>query len=83
MGNFFINLANSMISGIGSTINLIIDALPNSPFQVINNTAVAPWLGGLSWILPLPEITLILQLWLPCVALYYVYSIALRWTKSI
>lgn len=57
--------------------------LPDSPFQMLNNSVIAPYLGYINWILPLDFVVSTLSLWLVAVAGYYIYSMILRWIKAV
>jgi len=58
--------------------------LPNSPFQgILDSSTVTEFLGGLAWIIPFPSIIAVFGAWGTCIALYYIYSIALRWIKAV
>lgn len=58
--------------------------LPLSPFrEYINAFGDIPYLGWLNWFVPFRAITKILAAWLAAVALFYLYSIAMRWLKMI
>lgn len=71
------SLYNLLLSALGS----IISFLPNSPFQAVNNANVDQFLGTLNWFLPISEIIAILQAWLVCVVVFYLYQVILRWVK--
>jgi len=66
----------------------IINLLPSSPFQIIDNSFLNDvlgddWLGWLNWLLPLKQILAILQLWVSAIVVYYIYQAILRWVKAI
>ncbi len=66
-----------------SALTWVVQFLPDSPFQVINNSDVQSFMGTLNWILPMSQIVAELQLWITAVAVYYVYQIVLRWIRAI
>ena len=58
--------------------------LPLSPFQqYIKEFANLPYLGYLNWFLPIRAFVNIGLAWLGCIAIFYIYSIAMRWVKVI
>jgi len=83
MGNFIIDILNFLIKILGTVLNGILSVLPTSPFVAINNSSVSEYLGGLAWIIPLPQIITMLETWLACIVVYYTYSIVMRWIKVI
>lgn len=64
----------------------IINIFPTSPFVVLDelsNTEIYEWIQMLNWFVPVSSFVAILEAWLSCVAVYYVYQIVLRWIKVI
>ena len=62
----------------------IIELLPTSPFRSFINSWEPPaYLGWLNWFFPVSQILSILALWLSAIALFYLYSIIMRWVKMI
>ena len=69
---------------LSDLLGVVLMLLPDSPFQAITtNTAVQGVLGWLNYFVPVTEMLAIFQLWLTAIAIYYVYSIVLRWAKAI
>lgn len=53
--------------------------LPTSPFQsFISAIPNIPYLAELNWFFPVSECLAVMQLWLTVVALYYLYSVIMR-----
>lgn len=64
----------------------LITVLPTSPFSgFLGNfkTVFAPYLGWLNWFVPIKDFLTIMGVWLGAVALFYLYSIIMRWVKMI
>lgn len=64
----------------------VIELFPASPFTVLEdlgNSEVYEWLRMVNWFIPIGTFVSILESWLVCVAVYYVYQIVLRWIKVI
>lgn len=58
--------------------------LPVSPFaKYIDAFSSLPFLGYLNWFIPVKECLIIFATYLAAVALYYLYSIILRWLRAI
>lgn len=78
---------NFIIYLFGIAINLIVSLLPNSPFSnvplMIERNGIGQFFGYLSWIVPIKTILSITLAWVGCVAVYYIYSVALRFIKVV
>lgn len=58
--------------------------LPTSPFQqYIKLFGDLPYLGYLNWFIPVRALVNIGMAWLSVIAMFYLYSIVLRWVKMI
>lgn len=58
--------------------------LPLSPFQqYIESFKNLPYLGYLNWFIPVGTCIKIGAAWLSAIALFYLYSIVMRWFKMI
>lgn len=83
MGNFFIEVINFLIKCIGAILSVIFSILPSSPFVIIDNSFIAPYLKYINYFVPFTEVINILQFWVVAVGIYYIYQVALRWIKAI
>ncbi len=65
----------------------ILFLLPDSPFVMLDKMdptgAIAKILGFVNWFIPIYSFVAILESWLVCIAVYYVYQVVLRWLKAI
>lgn len=64
----------------------LLSVLPGSPFAgFLNNfnNVFKPYLGILNYFIPIGDFLIIFSVWLSAIALFYVYSIILRWVKMI
>lgn len=62
----------------------LLAVLPRSPFsEFIGYFENLPYLGWLNWIVPIKEILLVFSAYLAAVAVYYLWSIVLRWIQAI
>ena len=62
----------------------LVKVLPLSPFQpYIAAFADLPYLGYLTWFIPIGSCVKIGMAWLTAIAAFYLYSIILRWLKAI
>ena len=65
-------------------LDWVLKLLPTSPFtQFINACANMPYLGWLNWFVPVGQMIAVGEAWLVAIALFYMYSIVLRWIKAI
>ena len=65
----------------------ILALLPDSPFKILDDLSatgeIAKMLGYVNWFVPIYSFVGILEGWLVCVAVYYVYQAVLRWLGAI
>ena len=76
------SLSELFTTGLKAVLNFF----PDSPFTVLDELSrseVAEWLGYLNWFIPVNTFVSIVQAWLACIAIYYVWQIVLRWLKAI
>jgi len=65
-------------------LDQIVEVLPASPFaDAISQFANLPWLGVLNWFFPVRACLTVMAAWLAAVALFYLYSVIMRWVKLI
>ena len=70
-----------LITAFASVLSSV---LPTSPFQqYIRAVGNLPYLGILNWFIPVGALVKIGAAWLGAIALFYLYSIAMRWVKVI
>ena len=75
-------LSNALISFAVGVVNLF----PTSPFVILDemaNSEFYEWLQMMNWFIPVNSFVAILEAWLSCVAVNYVYQVVLRWVKVI
>lgn len=67
--------------------DFLLSVLPLSPFKSfiegIQLAIGAKYLGWLNWFVPVGQILGVLAAWLSAIALFYMYSIIMRWVKVI
>lgn len=72
---------SGLIEKFGNYLKLV---LPTSPFApYIEKIGELPYLSWLNWFIPVRACLIIFSAWLTAVALFYLYSIILRWVKAI
>ena len=77
-----------MLDWLGQMLNrfadTILNCLPKSPVQsFISSFNDLPYLEYLNWFIPVSAILTVCEVWLACIAIFYLYSIILRWVKAI
>jgi hypothetical protein len=83
VGQFFIDLLNNGINGLGSALTWVLQLLPPSPFQALDNSVIQPYLSGLNWFVPISQMLAAGELWLTAIGIFYIYQAVLRWIKAI
>jgi len=64
--------------------DVVKEVLPTSPFrQFLDDFANLPFLNYLNWFVPVKEILIVLVAWCGAIALFFLYSIIMRWLKVI
>lgn len=77
MLDWFLELLNKFGS-------MIVSVLPQSPVQkFLASFESLPYLSWLNWFIPVSSILIVMEFWLSAIAMFYLYSIILRWIKAI
>lgn len=64
--------------------SFLMDVLPHSPIQrFLVSFDDLPYLSYLNWFIPVSSIIVVLEAWLVAIALFYLYSVIMRWVKLI
>jgi len=66
-----------------SLLSWVLALLPDSPFQMLNNSPIAAYVGYLNWVIPIDFMVSTMELWLTAITVYYVYQAVLRWVRAI
>lgn len=64
-------------------LSWVLAFLPDSPFQMISNNPAVKWLPYVNWFIPVSFMISTMELWLSAIAIYYIYSMILRWVKAV
>lgn len=83
MANFIIGFLNLLIKALGGILSIIFKILPPSPFSLLDNSVIKPYLGTINYFVPFSEAILILEVWTVSIGIFYLYQIVLRWIKAI
>ena len=83
MGQFFVDLFNNILDGLGAALTWVLQLLPKSPFQALDNTVIQPYLGTLNFFIPVSQMIDTGMLWLTAIGVFYLYQAILRWIKAI
>ena len=81
--DIFSGILDWIVNFLSECLEFIINLLPDSPFRMLDNTPIKPYLKYINWIIPVDFIIDTLALWLVAVSAYYVWSVVLRWLKTI
>ena len=83
MADFIAGIMNLIIEALGSLLGLVCQWLPDSPFEIIDNSILAEYFPSLNWFFPFSEIIVVSEAWLACILVYYAYQTVLRWIKAV
>lgn len=83
MFSFLAKFWNNFSASLINLLARLVDLLPDSPFVIIDNSAISSYLPTLNYFVPITEIIAILEIWLVAITTYYLFSVALRWIKVI
>ncbi len=65
-------------------IGFLTKILPLSPVQnYISYVSSVPYLGYINWFCPVGTCVSIMEGWLACIGLWYIYVALLRWVKAV
>ena len=81
--DFFGYIWNWIWETLYDLLKSIIDLLPDSPFQMLDNSPISKYLVYINYFVDFQFIVDTLTLWLVAVAGYYTYSVILRMIKTI
>ena len=82
--DIFFNIIDWFLNALSEFGNTLLSVLPKSPFSdLLNSFSNIPYLGWLNWFLPVRDFIYIGALWLGAIAIFYLYSIVMRWIKLI
>ena len=76
-------LFESIGQAISNALEWLVSLLPDSPFILLDDSPIQPYLRYINWIVPVDFILNTLTAWLLAVAGYYCWSVELRWIKAI
>lgn len=72
---------------IAGGLKAVLGFLPDSPFKILDSLdptgQIAEWLGMVNWFIPIYSFVGILEGWLVCIGVYYIYQVVLRWLHAI
>lgn len=83
MQNILIKIANIFIDNIVNLLTLVLSILPDSPFSNLSFAVFTPYLGFINWLIPVGQMISFLAVWGSAVLIYYIYSVAMRFTNVI
>lgn len=78
---------SSIVDWIGDKLNYIMSficlVLPDSPFELLDNSPIGEYLGYINYFVPLEFMVDVLSAWTGCILIYYGYQMIMRWAKAI
>lgn len=79
IGGIFTGIGNFL----GTLLSGLLSFLPDSPFQMLENSPVAAALPAVNYFIPISFAVSVLQGWLLAVGVYYVWQVVLRWVRAV
>lgn len=76
-------MLDTLTGWLTSALKWVISVLPDSPFKLLDNSPIKSLLPYINWFIPFDFVVSTLELWLAAIAVYYIYSVILRWVKAI
>jgi len=74
----------NIVNGLGDLGHNLVATLPTSPFAAATGVVLdSKYLSMIAWVIPIPQIVSLLQLWIIAIATYYLAMIVMRWVKMI
>jgi len=74
---------DAILSLLKQALSWVVALLPDSPFKLIDNSPIKDLLPYINWFIPFDFMVTTFTAWLVAIAVYYVYSVILRWVKAI
>lgn len=68
---------------LNDVLGWVLCFLPDSPFNLIEKTPIADYLGYINWFVPVDYILSTLSAWIIAIGIFYGYKIILAWIKAI
>jgi len=78
-----LDIFNSIGKFLSQTLKWALGFLPDSPFKLLSNSPIQSLLPYINWFIPFDFMVSTLEAWLIAIAVYYIYSVILRWAKAI
>ncbi len=83
IGQFFIDLLNLIIAGLGAVLQGLIMLFPDTPFEAPSSPPSSVKLGYITWLIDFPTMLGHLSLVLTAVITYYAIRVIARWIKMV
>jgi len=72
----------SLINLCVATLNALFSLFPNSPFHFLQGQ-FGDYISQINYFVPVYEFVAVGEAWLVCVAVWYAYSVIMRWLKAV
>jgi len=79
----FLDLLGGLVDWLEEMLYKVISLLPASPFTLIDNSPIQPYLGFMNWVLPFDFVVATMTAWVSAIVIFYAWQVVLRWTKAI
>lgn len=83
MIDFFVELINYLIEGIGIALGWVVSLFPDSPFGEPASPPSSVNLGWITWLIDFPTMIVHATALTGVILIYYAYRVAARWLKVV
>lgn len=74
-------MLDTITGWLTSALKWVLSVLPDSPFKDLDMSPIQSILPYINWVIPVNFIMNVTEAWLAAVAVYYIYSVIMRWVK--
>lgn len=76
-------IINGFFDWVTAAIASVVNVLPDSPFSITIPAHIAHIMGYVNYFIPIGQMVTFLVGWTSCIAVWYAFSLLLRWIKAI
>lgn len=82
------SIITQVLNFLGDTfvkfVDIVLSILPPSPFTLFLNAGVLnDYIKYINYFFPVTELIIVVEAWILCVGIFYIYQVIMRWIKLI